>query len=582
MIELTRCLRVLGLCWVLCFTGSAQTASPQARPDTITPDGGSYYGALKSGRMNGRGRIEWMSGARYEGMFVDGLISGQGTMRFANGDAYEGEFRDGMKHGLGRLQTRDGSVYAGDFKADLYHGRGRLEWANGDVYQGEFEAGHYHGHGTLSYKDGRKYRGDFATGKYSGEGRLETAIGESFEGQFVEGEFTGKGVYTRPDGSHHQGQFLKWRGSGPGIYTDREGNVFEGEFTNNELNGKGRLRGKGGYAYEGEFKAWRFHGTGVLRLANGDVYSGGFANGQYEGEGALKYAKPREDGRIEDRGKWRDGRFEDEAARALAQRNVETALYSQRAILDRALAALAPREAGRINMYLVAVGGDGTEEVFRREVDFVREQFDRDFATRGRSIALVNSRTTVSTLPMATITSLRESLQGIAARMNREEDILFLFLTSHGSKDHELTLNQNNMGLRGLPARELGAMLRESGIRWKVIVVSACYAGGFIDHLKDERTLIIAAARHDRTSFGCADENDFTYFGRAYFKESLPSSASFEEAFGKADTLVREWEIRDFRVTGRAGEPEYSFPQIHQAAPVNLHLRRWWSQLRRK
>lgn len=580
--DITRGLRLLALSWMLCFAGSTQAALPQARPDAITPDGGSYYGALKTGRMNGRGRIEWRSGARYEGMFVDGLISGQGMMRFANGEVYEGEFRGGMKDGLGRLQTRDGSVYAGDFKADLYHGRARLEWANGDVYQGKFDAGHYHGYGTLSYKDGRKYRGDFATGRYSGQGRLETSVGESFEGQFVEGEFTGKGVYKRPDGAHHQGQFQGWRSNGPGTYTDHEGNVFEGEFANNELNGKARLRGKAGYLYEGEFKAWRFHGKGVLRLANGDQYTGNFANGKYEGEGALKYLKPRDDGRTEDRGKWRDGRFEDEAARQLAQRNVELALYSQRAVLDRALAALAPRESGRINMYLMTVGGDGTEEVFRREAGFVREQFDRDYGTRNRSLTLANSRNTVTTLPMATITSLRESLAVIASKMNRDEDLLFLFLTSHGSPEHELALSQSNMGLRGLPARELAQMLRESAIRWKVIVVSACYGGGFIDHLKDDRTLVIAAARHDRTSFGCADENDFTYFGRAYFKESLPTSGSFEEAFGKAEALVREWELRDFRETKKTGAPEYSLPQIHQAAPINEHLRRWWSQIRRK
>ncbi|MFM9969416.1 MAG: C13 family peptidase [Burkholderiales bacterium] len=557
--------------------GAAETP-----PNATTPDGGNYFGTLKNGRFNGSGRIEWKNGARYQGQFADGLKSGQGTMRFANGDSYEGEFRDGLMQGLGRLQMRDGSEYVGDFERDRFHGRGRLEWANGDVYQGDFTDGEYHGRGTVTYKDGRKYRGEFAKGKYQGEGRFETSAGESFEGQFVDGQFTGKGSYTRPDGAFHQGQFERWRSHGAGVFTDHEGNVFEGEFTHNELSGKGRLSGKAGFVYEGEFKAWRFHGKGALRHANGDEYNGNFANGQYQGEGTLKYAKPKDDGRSEDRGLWRDGRFEDEAARRLAQENVELALYSQRPLLERALSALSTREAGRINMYLLAVGGDGTEEVFRREVQYVREQFDRDFGTRGRSLALVNSRTTVATLPMATHTSLRESLKAIAAKMNRDEDILFLFLTSHGSKDHELALNQNNMGLRGLPAKELGQMLRESNVRWKVVVVSACYGGGFVDHLKDDHTLVIAAARHDRASFGCADENDFTYFGRAYFKESLPSSNSFEEAFGKADVLVRQWEQRDHQQTRRGGEPEYSFPQIHKAAPIDEQLRRWWDEHRAK
>ncbi len=554
-----RCVAALAALWV---AWPVLVGAQEIRPDALTSDGGRYFGTLRDGKLHGKGRIEWSNGARYQGELNEGLISGQGVMRYRNGDIYEGEFRNGVMDGLGRLETRDGAVYAGDFKRDLFHGRGRLELANGDVYQGDFENGEYHGRGTLTYKDGRKYRGEFAKGHFSGEGRLETGEGESFEGGFVDGDFTGKGIYTRADGSFHEGRFLRWRSNGPGTFTDAEGNVFEGNYSNGELNGRGRLRGKTGFAYEGEFKAWRFHGKGSLRLANGDEYSGGFANGQYEGEGVLSYARPRDDGRSEDRGIWREGRFEDEAARQLAMRNVELALYSQQSILERALGSLAPRDPGRINMYMLAVGGDGSQEVFRREAAFVRDQFDSGFGTRNRSLALVNSRTTVTQMPMATITSIRESLKAIAAKMDREQDILFLFLTSHGSREHELLLSQNNMGLRSLPARDLGELLRESGIVWKVVVISACYAGGFIEPLKDEHTLVIAAARQDRPSFGCEDDRDFTYFGRAYFKESLPSSGSFEEAFRKADALVREWELRDFREAKKGGAPEFSYPQI--------------------
>ena len=562
----------------LCLAWPVVAPAQETRPDALTADGGRYYGTLKEGRLHGKGRIEWSNGARYEGEVNDGLISGQGVMRYLNGDLYDGEFIQGAKDGLGRLQRRDGTVYAGDFRNDFFHGRGRLELANGDVYQGDFENGDYHGRGTLNFKDGRRYRGEFAKGHFSGEGLLDTGQGETFEGAFVDGDFTGKGVYTRPDGAFHEGLFVRWRGNGPGKFTDNEGNVFEGNFTNGDFSGQGRLRGKSGFLYEGEFKAWRFHGKGILNIANGDQYSGSFANGQYHGEGVLRYARPRDDGRSQDRGIWREGRFEDEAARQLAMRNVELALYSQQSILQRALDGLAPRVPGRINMYLLSLGGDGTQEVFRREAAFVREQFDSGYDTRGRSLALVNSRTTVDQMPMATITSIRESLKAMAARMDREQDILFLFLTSHGSREHELTLSQNNMGLRNLAARELGELLRESGIRWRVVVISACYSGGFIEHVKDERTLVIAAARQDRPSFGCEDDRDFTYFGRAYFKESLPSSHSFDEAFRKADTLVREWELRDFREEKKGGEPEFSYPQIHQPAPINEHLARWWAQ----
>jgi hypothetical protein len=158
--------------------------------------------------------------------------------------------------------------------------------------------------------------------------------------------------------------------------------------------------------------------------------------------------------------------------------------------------------------------------------------------------------------------------------MDRDEDILFLFLTSHGSKDHQLALDIAGMDLVNLPAAELAAMLRDAGIRWKVVLVSACYSGGFIDALHDDHTLVITASRRDRTSFGCADENEFTDFGRAYFKEALPQSASFQDAYRKAAVLVDEWEKKD----GRAGPGQQSEPQMDNPAPVEEHLRRWWRQ----
>ena len=296
------------------------------------------------------------------------------------------------------------------------------------------------------------------------------------------------------------------------------------------------------------------HGRGYLTSPDGKVFEGEFVDGKFQGPGKTESPAERE-------------RF------AL---NVETALYRQRPLLDAAIAGLEPSQRGRINLYLLAIAGDGSQEVFRREVEFVRGQFDRDFGTRGRSLALVNSRNTVATAPMATVTSIREAVKGIAARMDRDNDILFVFMTSHGGKDHEFKLNQNAMTLRGIKPKELAEILDESRIRWKVILVSACYSGGFVDPLKSETTMVITAARADRTSFGCADENDFTYFGRAFFKEALPASSSFFEAFGKAQLLVDEWERKD-----KTPERERSLPQIYSPVTLSEHLKRWWAQPRR-
>jgi hypothetical protein len=298
-------------------------------------------------------------------------------------------------------------------------------------------------------------------------------------------------------------------------------------------------------------------------------------------KGTLTYAKPGPDGTAQV--VWRYGRLPDEKERAKTRANVETALYSQRQLLEDAFAGLKLGEPGRVNLYFLAVAGDGSQEVFRREVDYVEKQFSERFDTAGRAVTLVNSRSTAATAPMATVTSIREALRAIAGRMQVEEDILFVFLTSHGSKDHELRLRENGMELEDLRAPVLASLLKESSIRWKVVVVSACYGGGFIDDLQDGRTLVIAAARKDRRSFGCKDDNDFTYFGRAYFKESLPKASSFEDAFYRAEVLVHEWELKDVNKATQGGftlrkrmDENRSLPQISSSPAVAAHLRRWW------
>jgi hypothetical protein len=536
-------------------------ASYADTPDAILADGGRYFGPLVNGRLHGRGRVEWSNGGRYEGEFADGLMSGRGRIQFANGTVYEGEFRDGLMSGRGHLVVPDREVYEGEFRQDFYWGQGEVR-----------------------YPDGRSYRGEFARGEFQGKGRFEYPGGDVYEGDFERGDFTGKGSYATKQGVRYEGAFRTWRYHGPGRYVDGQGNSYEGNFVDGSLEGPGKVS-VNGTSYAGELKQWRYHGRGVLRLANGDVYEGGFENGLYEGQGTLTYAKPRDGGRSQEIGVWRYGTLANHEERAKYLSALESATYAQKGFLDKALASLKRGRPGAINMYLLAVAGDGSQEVFRREVDFVHKTFADRFGTSGRSVALINSRHTLASVPMATITSIRASLKAIASRMNRDRDILFLFLTSHGTQEHELSLSQPGMLLRGLRASELGELLKESGIRWKVVVVSACYSGGFVDALQDERTLVITAARHDRRSFGCADENDFTYFGRAFFKEALPGARSFQQAFSKASILVDEWERKDIakipQAAGdpaKAGEEPYSLPQIHSPKPIEAHLRRWWAQ----
>lgn len=245
----------------------------------------------------------------------------------------------------------------------------------------------------------------------------------------------------------------------------------------------------------------------------------------------------------------------------------EEVFGNQQALLDQALATLAPGVPDKPDLFFIAFGPYGEQDVFLKESLYSARLFETRFGARDRTLALVNNRQKLKELPLATVTNLARSLNGIAARMDPAEDILFLFLTSHGSEDASLSVRLGNFSFKPLTAPVLASMLEESGIRWKVLVVSGCYSGTFLDALKDDHTLVISAARADRTSFGCSDGAEFTYFGRAFFQQALNRTSSFSEAYAIASKQVADWEKSE----GRTG----SEPQMVAGRLIEAHLARW-------
>jgi hypothetical protein len=225
--------------------------------------------------------------------------------------------------------------------------------------------------------------------------------------------------------------------------------------------------------------------------------------------------------------------------------NGEDVIYRQPDLLAEATGKLAAERPGVVDLYFVGFGGQADEQVFAHETEFAKDLFDRRFDTAGRSVALVNSAGTVNRLPLANRHNLDTVLQAMAKRMNPTEDVLFLFLTSHGSKDHRLSVDFSPLPLDDIPASTLKEILDRAGIRNRVIVVSACYSGGFLDVLKNDSSLILTAASRDRPSFGCGTESEFTYFGDAFFVRALQDTRSFIDAFGKARSWIETREKRE-------------------------------------
>src|SRR6185295_1862294 len=109
--------------------------------------------------------------------------------------------------------------------------------------------------------------------------------------------------------------------------------------------------------------------------------------------------------------------------------------------------------------------------------------------------------------------------------------VLFLVLSSHGTRDAMIEVSNTGIPARGLAAETLANLLREAGIQWRVVVVSACFSGAFVEPLADAHTIVLTAASKSRSSFGCSDDRDLTYFGEALFRDAMPAAPDLRAAF---------------------------------------------------
>lgn len=244
--------------------------------------------------------------------------------------------------------------------------------------------------------------------------------------------------------------------------------------------------------------------------------------------------------------------------------DAEKVLYDQFYRLDQALQPLKPQQPGVSDLYFVGFGSYSYQDVFMREVNHIQRAVDGHLGTYGRSLLMINNPETVEQQPLASATNLQLTLDYLGETMDVEQDVLMLYLTSHGSKDHELAVDMWPLPLNDLTPEMIRAQLDESGIRWRIILVSACYSGGFIEALKDEHTLVMTAAAHDKTSFGCSDANEYTYFGEALFKEMPAEPYRFIEHFNSAIDVIAKRELEE--------ELEASNPQLYIGSKIEEKL----------
>ena len=255
---------------------------------------------------------------------------------------------------------------------------------------------------------------------------------------------------------------------------------------------------------------------------------------------------------------------------AYRELDVERMFYRQPELLSGRLESLLAERSDREDLYFVGFAGYALQDVFRNEIQFARALFDRRFDTQGRSLVLINNLATRKTLPLATSVNLEHTLQYLGNMIDRENDVVVLFLTSHGSKA-DLSVNFWPLRLNDMTPVMLKQYLDAAAIKWRIIMVSACYSGGFIETLKDENTAIMTAAAVDRMSFGCDDERELTYFGEALLQNQLQSQFSIAAAF---EGTAKEIGLRE-----QAEQLDPSHPQIYIGKAMQEKLQRLETRL---
>jgi hypothetical protein len=196
-----------------------------------------------------------------------------------------------------------------------------------------------------------------------------------------------------------------------------------------------------------------------------------------------------------------------------------------------------------LDVFFVGFAGDDSQEIFAREVRAAAAAVAERLDPPGRSVLLLNNRSAnESGIPIASLGTLSLALDELAPRIDPVEDVLFLYLASHGLPGRELYVANGDLPLEQVSPARLREVLDGHGFRRRVVVVSACFSGDFARDLADDSTVVLTAARSDRPSFGCRDSRGMSYFGEALWQYAVPHAATLEQAFALARERVDELE----------------------------------------
>src|SRR5271169_12191 len=146
------------------------------------------------------------------------------------------------------------------------------------------------------------------------------------------------------------------------------------------------------------------------------------------------------------------------------------------------LAVLPPDAVADPNVAVLAFGLVGSQSVFESEAKGSAAILARQLGA-GNVAARANTKTRGD----VTIDAIKAAIQSAAAKMDREHDLLALILTSHGSPDGVAV--QAGRRVETLSPSALARLLDGTGVRHRIVIISACYSGVFLGPLANDNSL---------------------------------------------------------------------------------------------
>jgi hypothetical protein len=206
-----------------------------------------------------------------------------------------------------------------------------------------------------------------------------------------------------------------------------------------------------------------------------------------------------------------------------------------------ALGRLQPQRPGVVDAFVIIAALD-SDPVFGREAREAGRVLAKRFGAEGRAVVLADDEGADRADAAGTPGNLALAMARTAALMDREEDVLVLYTTSHGTPRAGINYEHPLHGEGILTPAQFAATLGQHGFRNRLIVIQSCFSGQFIPALASPRTLVATAASSMKPSFGCSPGNDWTFFGHALINQAMRMPDTLVRQFRRALVTIIGWE----------------------------------------